>query len=113
MKYKVDGWDNFCRVFELPSSYPKGFCFDGGIPVTMTMVDWFNPVQGLPQPGVTKKVWEKEVGPIEEQEVDGDELSEKLIAFLRGKNYIKPDATYLVLCTFGLAVKFKGSDVDD
>ena len=112
MKYQVDGWNNFCRVFELPTGYPTGYCFGGGKPVMMLMVDWFNPVQGPPQPAVTKKAWEREFGPIETTEVDGDELTEKLVPWLRQKEYVNADGSYLVLCDFGLAITFKGSDAD-
>lgn len=31
MKYLVDGWNNFCRVFEIPESYPDGYLFGGGL----------------------------------------------------------------------------------
>jgi len=107
MKYAVDGWNNFCRVFELPDEYPKGFCFGGGKPVVMVMQDWFYPVQEVNQAAVSKEVWEEEVGPIKVTEVDGDELTEKLTTWLRKKDYAKPGRSYLVICDFGLALTFE------
>ena len=61
MRYKVDGWNNFCRVFELPAEYPEDFCFGGGHPVSIQMVDWFNPVPDVSMAGCSKEVWEEEV----------------------------------------------------
>lgn len=31
----------FYHVFKLPKDFPSEYCFGGGIPVTITMVDWF------------------------------------------------------------------------
>lgn len=107
MKFQVDGWNNFCRVFELPETYPSGFCFGGGKLVTMVMQDWFYPVQEVSQAGVSKEVWEREVGPIETTEVDGDELQEKLASWLTEKDYVVAGKGYLVICDFGLAFTFE------
>jgi len=93
MKYKVDGWNNFCRVFELPSQMPDGFCFAGGIATTFQMVDWFNPVSGIPTAGCKK--------------LNHDELIAELLPWLQKKTYLKPDRTYLVLCDFGMSFQFK------
>lgn len=106
MKYQVDGWNNFCRVFELPLDYPRDFCFGGGHPVNFQMVDWFNPVSGIGQPAVSKDVWQKEVGEIEVVETTEDDLRASLIPFLSEKKYVKPDRSYLVLCDFGAAIRF-------
>lgn len=108
MEYKVDGWNNFCRVFEFPEKYPEGYCFDGGIAVKILMVDWFNPVAGVDQPGVTKEVWEREVGEIKTKNVSGDDVREYLIPFLQEKSYVLPDRKYLVMCDFGLVFAFEG-----
>ena len=106
MKYKVDGWNNFCRVFELPEKYTGEYCFGGGNPVMFLMVDWFYPVTGIDQPAVSKKVWRKKVGEIKVEEIDIDELSEKLVPWLCEKEYVKPGREYLVLCDFGAAIRF-------
>lgn len=110
MKVVVDGWNNFCMVFELPEDYPSEFCFGGGHPVTFQLVDWFNPVQDVSMAGVSKEVWEAEVGPIEPLEVDTDELGESLVDFIQGKQYVKPGREYLVKCNFGAAFLFTGPD---
>lgn len=106
MKYKVDGWNNFCRVFELPEHFSPEFCFGGGIPTTFQMIDWFNPVPDLGQPAVSKKVWEEKVGGIQIKEIDLDELRSFLVPCLLMKHYIREDRTYLVLCEFGACFIF-------
>ena len=106
MEFQVDGWNNFCRVFELPEDYPRGFCTGGGNPVNFQMVDWFNAIPGLASPACTKEVWEKEVGPIETKPITLDELESFLIPFLEGKIYVKPGREYLVICNFGACFTF-------
>ena len=105
MKYKVDLWNNFCRVFEVPNKFPEKYCFNGGHPVNFQMVDWFCPTD-MGQPAVSKEVWEKEVGPIQTREFDIDELAETIVPFLRQKNYTKPGRRYLVICDFGGTICF-------
>ena len=106
MNYKVDGWNNFCRVFELPESYPNDYCFGGGHSVIFKMVDWFNPVPDIGQPAVSKEVWRKEVGEIEIKEVPLEWFYEKLVPWLLEKRYVKSGKEYLVLCDFGAAIRF-------
>lgn len=101
MIYKVDGWNNFCRVFELPVRYPEDFCFIGGHPVNFQLVDWFYPVPNIQMAGVSKEVWKKEVGEIKVEKIELEELEKTLIPFLQQKNYIKPKRKYLVLYSFG------------
>lgn len=107
MKYEVDGWNNFCRVFELPIRYSSEFCFGGGIPTNFQMVDWFNPVVGLPSPAISKEEWKKRVGAIESKNIDIDELKKEMMPWLRKKVYIKGEREYLVICNFGAAFIFK------
>jgi hypothetical protein len=106
MKYNVDGWNNFCRVFELPERFSSSFCFSGGVPTNFQMVDWFNPVPDVGQPTVSKEEWREKIGEIKAQSIDGDELAAMLIGWLRMKPYIRPGRTYLVLCDFGLCFTF-------
>ena len=108
MKYTVDGWNNFCRVFEIPNSFPNKYCFGGGHPVNFQMVDWFNPVEGLGTPGVSKKVWREKVGEIKTVKTTEDELRKDIIEFLMKKRYVKPRREYLVLCDFGAVIRFTG-----
>ncbi|MDD5531121.1 MAG: hypothetical protein PHX21_13970 [bacterium] len=107
MKYKVDGWNNFCRVFELPEEFSSEFCFNGGIPTNFLMVDWFNPIGGLPQPAVSKKEWKEKVGEIEVKEIEHDYICTELTYFLLDKLYIKPKRKYLVICDFGACFTFE------
>lgn len=106
MTYLVDGWNNFCRVFEIPKSYPGGFLFGGGKPVSFQMIDWFQPVGGVIQPAITKERGRKEVGEIETKNVSIDELQGSIIPWLQEKKYVKHGRTYLVLCDFGAALQF-------
>jgi hypothetical protein len=107
MKYKVDGWNNFCRVFELPDMFPSEFCFGGGHPVTFKIIDWFNPIPDVGQPAVSKEIWKEEVGEIEVKEVIHDEIVAKLVPFLQKKQYITEDKKYLVMCDFGASFTFE------
>lgn len=107
MKFEVDGWNNFCRVFELPENYPSGYCFGDGLPTVFTMVDWFIPISGLPQPTVSKERWQKKIGEIDIKIVDQDAVVKDLLDFLRDKRYVKRMKTYLVICNFGMAFTFK------
>lgn len=112
MNYKVTGFNNFCRVFSLPDSYPKGYCFGGGLPTNFTMVDWFNPVPNLPQWGITEDKYKELVaaGQIDangnEAEINSDELQKELTDFLLKKKYIQDGKKYLVICNFGMAFTF-------
>lgn len=105
-RFIVDGWNNFCRVFELPEEYPKGYCFQGGRDVVFKMVDWFNPVNGIEMAACSKDIWVEKVGMVNLTPVDGDELSAKLTVFLKGKKYYNSSKKYLVMCDFGFSFVF-------
>lgn len=84
---------NFCRVFELPDSYPEGYCFGGGKPVTMLMVDWFNPWPDNPE----LETWE--------------DVAKLLLPFLQKKTYVKPNKRYILITDFGASLVFeKGTE---
>ena len=116
MNYQVNGFNNFCRVFQLPAEYPKGYCFGGGLPTTFVMVDWFNPVSELPQWAISEKKYCELIKSGElvddgshSKEVNSDELQISLVDFLKRKNYIKDGNTYLVICNFGMSFTFSKS----
>lgn len=106
MVYEVNGWNSFCRVFELPDEYPTDFCFGEGRPVNFQMLDCFNPVPGVSQPAVTKKIWRENIGEIEVKKVTIDVLYKVLVPWLLQKPYIKPERKYLVICDFGAVIQF-------
>lgn len=113
MKYQVNGFNNFCRVFRLPKVYPQGYCFGGGLPTTFVMVDWFCPVIGLPQWAISEKHYNElvEKGEITDleshsKEVDSTELQKTLTDWLGQKNYMNEGETYLLICNFGMAFTF-------
>jgi len=105
MKYTVNLWNNFCRVFELPDKYIENYCFQGGHPTNFQMIDWFCPTD-MGQPGVTKEVWKKEVGPIKTRELDLKTFSDDIVPFLKDKAYVKQGKKYLLLCDFGATLLF-------
>lgn len=89
--------NNFGRVFELPESYPSGFCFGGGRPVQMQMVDWFNPWPLDPMNDKSPDTWEEVVA--------------ILRPFLMGKKYVKPGRRYILITDFGESLMF-GEDLE-
>jgi len=107
--YKVDSWNNFCRVFKCPKVYSPNYCVGGGISTIFTMVDWFNPVcdKNLYTPAISKEEWiEKGIEKIVEVEVDSNRLKSDLTEFLLGKNYIEKNNKYIVICNFGFTFSF-------
>ena len=84
---KITETNNFCRVFELPTEYPEGFCFGGGRYVDFKMVDWFQPIP-------RENVWEDNIK-------DWAEYVLLLKDFLKDKRYVKPDRKYLLITDFG------------
>lgn len=82
---------NFCRVFELPDTFPGGFCFNGGHPVTMMMVDWFNP-------------WPTENFKL--KDTTWDEVVKILRPWLKERCYVKPGKKYLLITDFGESLMF-------
>ena len=81
---EINGTNNFMRIFQLPDSYPRDYCFGGGIPVTFNMVDWFNPVSP------------------EMMEAFDLEKHRKLIKeFIRGKTYYKLGVKYIAITDYG------------
>ena len=99
--------ERICRVFELPETYTGEYCFAGGHDVTIRMVDWFCPVEGLGQPAIPKDQWLEKVGTqAESKSVTYEALYSSVVPFLLKKQYIKPDRKYLVLFDFGAALTF-------
>ena len=86
MKISTD--QNFCRVFQLPLTYPSGFLFGGGKPVTFVLVDWFNPV--YPEM-LDKEVTHEQI----------EELYKKLRDFIKGKVYYDSRFRYLIITDYG------------
>jgi len=82
--------NNFCRVFELPEEYPRGFLFAGGKSVVFIMVDWFQPIPPEDIQNNKVKKWEEYVPRIRE--------------FLEVKDYRKPGKQYILLTNFGEAM---------
>lgn len=78
------------RVFELPKHYPNDFCFGGGIPVTIKMVDWFHA-----RPLESYGTWEN--------------AKKQLLPWLLEKPYVKPGKQYVLICEHGGCLTFRGN----
>ena len=102
MNFDVTSTNNFCRVFRMPDQFSEQFCFDGPIPHTFFMVDWFNPIPVDP-PGDTEGKWPK-VYPFT---MSLQKIRDHLVPWLLKKPYVKDGGTYLVLCDFGACFTFQ------
>lgn len=90
MIFVVTQITNFCRVFELPLKYPNDYCFSGGIPVELKMVDWFNP---FPEVTIDTLL-----------QVDTELLYKVIGSFVLNKNYIVRGRWYLVIFDFKASI---------
>ena len=83
---------NFMRVFRQPLYYPTDYCFGGGHPVNMQMVDWFYPLE---QTSLT----------IQMSPEQWQERKEALQKFIREKTYAEafPNHEHLAITDFGEA----------
>lgn len=86
--FNVTDNQNFARVFMLPREYPREYCFAGGHPVQMQLVDWFNPVPP-PEMGLTFATEEELFDALEKQ--------------IKEKVYFRIDRTFLLLTNWGVA----------
>ena len=109
--YKVDSWNNFCRVFQVPKKFSSDFC-NQAIPTIFMMVDWFNPIshKDLFTPGISKEDWIKKYKVTREDlqiDINIDVLEVQLTQFIEHKNYIKPHNKYIIICDFGYTFSFE------
>ena len=63
--------DTMVYVYRLPTNLADGYAFGGGKPITFQNIDWFNGADGMDR--------------------------EMLEAYVRGKSYVKPGQTFLVM----------------
>jgi hypothetical protein len=102
--FKIKELTNFLRVFRLPKTYPEGFCFGGGYPVTMQLVDWFNPFP-------TNEIYGNKIKRIEGEEYENH--IEMLKDFIKGKNYFDNKSTYLAIADYGDSFVIKQEAADE
>jgi len=114
MEYNVTGFNNFCRVFELPAEFSNGYCFGGGIPTLFKMVDWFNPIPELPQWGISEEKYNQLIASGDlvdsgdhKKTVNSEDVEKQISDFISQKIYIKKDRDYIVICKFGLTFMIK------
>lgn len=95
MKLNIAPLKNFARIYQLPleKEYPEGFCWGGGLDVTMKMIDFFNPVPSVSSMPEVKD-WTIE------------DLKSKLIGFLTKKKYLDKSRRYLFVSEFGMCFMF-------
>ena len=106
-EYSVDGWNNFCRIFEMPAKFSNEYCFGGGIDTNFKMVDWFYPIGGLDAPAISKEAWKVRVGDYESKKITLTGLRDNLAPFILNKAYIKKGREYLFLSNFGASFILK------
>ena len=109
--WTVDGYNNFCRVFELPDNYPSGFCLGRGQATTFMMKDWFNPVPFIAMFSVPRDRLPSHIE-IKTKKVDISWVEKEIVPFLRGKIYFDSTRDYLVICDFGLVFTFNAEGVN-
>lgn len=87
--------NNFCRVFEMPETFPSGSLFGGGKHVGMKMVDWFYPINSDEISQGDVRSWE--------------DYTKELIPFLQKKSYVKPGRQYVLVTRFNKSLVFTGA----
>lgn len=92
--YIITKETNFIRIFRLPLQYPAGFCFQGGYPVEIQLVDWFNPF-------LQSDFWDGKVKKLTQEEMESHR--DILRAFIMEKQYVKqlPLYSFLGIATYG------------
>lgn len=99
LKALAETSENFCRVFEVPETFPSSF---GRAPVTFQQVDWFHP---LPRESMREEYPELEA-------LTWEIFRAALMEFVQEKVYVRPGRRYLILTEFGEAFVFRGADVE-
>lgn len=94
MKHRITEATNFLRVFRLPQQYPSGYCFGGGYPVALQIVDWFNAFDPM-------SLWENPVLEFDSDDALYLEHIASLKQFIAGKKYVVPNYVYLVITDYG------------
>jgi len=94
MKYRITEATNFIRIFEVPDEFPPEFCFGGGHNTIFILTDWFNPFE-------QKLFWEEKELVYVESSLAYQERIIKLRNFVKGKQYFKPDKTFMALTDYG------------
>ena len=108
-EFEVDGWNNLCRVFELPKDFIEDYCHGGGHATNFQMIDWFYPLsqEDVPIAACSKEIWKKEVGEIKTVTITLKELQGSLVPFMQEKPFIKAGRKYLIICDFGATILFE------
>jgi len=94
MEYKVTYANNFIRIFRLPNEFPSDYCFQGGHPVTITLIDWFNPFD-------QQDFWGDKTKEFDSTEEWYLKHLKELADFIKLKKYFNPEYTYMALADYG------------
>lgn len=92
--WKITDATNFLRLFRLPETFPKGYCFGGGYPTAFQLVDWFNPFD-------QQDFWKFEIKEFDEADPEYLKHIEELKDFIKGKKYFNSNYTYMALTDYG------------
>ena len=85
------------RVLEIPGTFPDGFRFGGGEPITFSEVDWFQDALETPV-GLIFQTEAERAG----RSISTPEGRAALREFIVAKPYYQPDRAYLVLSSHGV-----------
>lgn len=94
MKFKITYATNFMRIFWLPNEFPSGFCFGGGFPVAIRIVDWFNPFD-------QQDFWGDKTKEFDAADEEYLKHIEGLKIFIKEKRYFDSHYTYMALTDYG------------
>jgi hypothetical protein len=87
--YQVLSDQNFVRIFVLPPGFSGDFCFQGPIPTTFGMVDWFYPHDQFSH------------FPIVLEGEDLDAHRKSMREFIKLKPYYNPKYKYIAITEYG------------
>jgi hypothetical protein len=94
LRYIVTEGTNFVRIFRLPKEYPSGYCFGGGYPVRIQLIDWFNMFDN-------QDFWKQEEKQIETSSADYQKYINDMREALQKKIYFNADFDYLAITDYG------------
>ena len=94
MKFMITAATNFIRIFCLPDIFPEGYCFQGGYPVNIQLIDWFNPFD-------VQKFWNTDAQEFESTDEQYQNHIDDLRKFIKEKCYFDNKYTYLAITDYG------------
>lgn len=95
MKFRITDATNFMRIFCLPNTFPSNYCFQGGYPVQIRLVDWFNPFD-------QRDFWGDKIKEFDSTDESYQKHIDGLRNFIKEKGYcLKTEFTYMAVTDYG------------